>query len=172
MWGNFDVNVGQLWQHKTVEYSVPFLSSLWQSWSSSHIWILDREISGGTLFILKNLLWGGRGQKISKKSPKISHIKISSQVGEGKAEEGSKAVLAKSVKLVQSLKADLTTAGSRWWLVMGRFFISEISKGLQICPIQTLNRTCNVIYFIKGITKTFPPNYPTHLSTNLPIYLP
>ena len=48
-----------------------------------------------------------------KKSPKISHIKISSQVGEGKAEEGSKAVLAKSVKLVQSLKADLTTAGSR-----------------------------------------------------------
>ena len=162
MWGNFDVNVGQLWQHKTVEYSVPFLSSLWQSWSSSHIWILDREISSQA--------------EVGKKSPKIilkkSHIKISSQVGEGEAEEGSKAVLAKSVKLVQSLKADLTTAGSRWWLVMGRFFLSEISKGLQICPIQTLNRTCNVIYFIKGITKTFPPNYPTHLSTNLPIYLP
>ena len=171
--------MGQLWckcwatlatQNSGIFCSIPFFPlTIMELFSYLNPW--QRNLRRDSFHIKKSPLRWERAKNLQK-SPKISHIKISSQVGEGKAEEGSKAVLAKSVKLVQSLKADLTTAGSRWWLVMGRFFISEISKGLQICPIQTLNRTCNVIYFIKGITKTFPPNYPTHLSTNLPIYLP
>ena len=148
--------MGQLWckcwatlatQNSGIFCSIPFFPlTIMELFSYLNPW--QRNLRRDSFHIKKISSEVGEG----KKSPKISHIKISSQVGEGKAEEGSKAVLAKSVKLVQSLKADLTTAGSRWWLVMGRFFISEISKGLQICPIQTLNRTCNVIYFIKGIT--------------------
>ena len=56
-------------------------------------------------------------------------------MGQGEAEEGSEAVLANSVKLVQRLKADLSS-GPGWWLGMEQFLLDlwcliSLSQGVQ-----------------------------------------
>ena len=69
-------------------------------------------------------------------SPRIwIHGEILLQVGQGEAEEGSEAVLANSVKLVQRLKADLSS-GPGWWLGMEQFLLDlwcliSLSQGVQ-----------------------------------------